>query len=296
MSSLVIVAIPSADDNVWKISSEKIPHVTLCYLGEVNDQSIIESMVKYIEHVTSFSISKFGLGVSKRGLLGENNADVLFFGDKSTLDRLNELRSYFLADSEINKAYLSTQQFPEFQPHLTLGYPESPAHEDTRDYPEFFYIHFDKIALWIGDYVGPTFDLTYEDEMMQNDEFVNVLSHFGVRGMKWGTRRNTSSSAKSSSNGKTDTAPIHETVIGLKNRVQTKGVKNLTNEELQTLVTRLNLERQLSSLQSASNKKKATKFAKDLLMNIGKEQLRRLAADAAAKQIAKILAKSVLKV
>ncbi|HET9787102.1 MAG TPA: hypothetical protein VFP47_08215, partial [Pyrinomonadaceae bacterium] len=74
---LVVVAIPREDDYTWKISSEKVPHMTLMYLGEtkINDEKLAH-ISEYIEHAAS-QIDRFWMTVDRRGKLGDKDADVL---------------------------------------------------------------------------------------------------------------------------------------------------------------------------------------------------------------------------
>ena len=65
-----------------------------------------------------------------------------------------------------------------------------------------------------------------------------VLQHYGVVGMKWGKRK---AAAIPASDDSTKAAT-------LKVKAKQGGPKALSNQELQTLVTRLNLERQYSQL------------------------------------------------
>src|ERR1700755_3509019 len=121
---LVIVALPTEDDYVRRISSEKEPHLTLLYLGEnVFTPEQITQISDYIEYAASLS-SPFFLEVVGRGLLGENDADVLFF-DKKWSYSVARFRSQLLQNDLINQAYNSTDQFEEWQPHLTLGFPKT---------------------------------------------------------------------------------------------------------------------------------------------------------------------------
>ena len=46
MSNLVIVAIPDENDRVWKVSSEKIPHMTLLFLGDEDEVSDLDQIVQ----------------------------------------------------------------------------------------------------------------------------------------------------------------------------------------------------------------------------------------------------------
>ena len=108
------------------------------------------------------------------------------------------------------------------------------------------------------------------------------LEHYGIKGMKWGKRK-----AKDTGPGSSDAekAKQHAQVA------KTKGTKALTNKELQELVTRMNLEQQYSTLQAKTKKENpAAKFAKELVVQVGKEQAGKFVRDQAAKQIAKTLA------
>lgn len=204
-NQLVVVALPSDRDPVQEYSSEKEPHLTLLNLGKTDlDEADLVHVTDYIEHATS-EFHNFALDVDKRGELGVNRADVLFFKAKWTKS-VSAFRDLLLQDPLIFKMYHSTEQFPEWTPHLTMGYPETPAKKDTRDYPGFSYVSFDRIALWIDDSTGPTYPLKSHDDygmevamslIKQGGPPVRMsdLAHSGVKGMKWGVRRSDSGSA-----------------------------------------------------------------------------------------------------
>ena len=190
----VIVAIPSLmDDEVYKISSEEVPHLTLLYLGNVE---LSADAVLYVQHAAR-ELSPFGMSVDYRGTLGEDEADVLFF-EKDWAKRVEEFRHHLLLNDEIKKAYDSAEQHPEWTPHLTLGYPEKPAREGDEN--RIRYVDFDRIAVWSGDFEGPEFRLRYSDYGMEvamsdistaerGENAVRELFHYGVKGMKWGVTR-----------------------------------------------------------------------------------------------------------
>lgn len=216
-TKLAIVALPRVDDKVNKISSEKKAHMTLLFLGDAVADSDSQAVAEYVQHVAK-ELSPFGLSVDYRGTLGAEDADVLFF-EKSAWDmeRIADFRHYLLLDNKIKRAYDSVEQFPEWTPHLTLGYPESPAKELDEDDNGFHYVDFDRIAVWFGDSEGPEFRLKYEsrggDSMMETTMAMSGLStvekgalaaaaifgndpdslkQYGKKGMKWGvttTRR-----------------------------------------------------------------------------------------------------------
>lgn len=214
MSNLVIVALPSKDDYVNKISSEKVAHMTLLFLGD--DASKVKNLsliLDFVKHASETSLMRFGMEVDHRGELGPDLADVLFFSKNkwSGFETVRDYRSYLLKNDNIRAAYDAAQQHPEWNPHLTLGYPDTPANPDERDYPGINYVDFDRIAVWFGDYEGIEFSLKkYDwnldvvmDSVVDGEVFVDdildelfvedLLSHHGILGMKWGRRKSQTS-------------------------------------------------------------------------------------------------------
>jgi 2'-5' RNA ligase len=257
MSQVVIVAIPAKDDYVWQISSDKVPHMTLMNLGDqVSDASAIK-ITRYLDHVVRTSMQRFGMDVLRRGTLGVKEADVLFFGRHNS-KMLETIRGYFLTNPEIYKAYHSTPQFEMFTPHLTLGFPDNPAKPDKRDSPGTFWVNFDRIALWTGDFEGPEYELPAQHEMSDlamGDSVVDFLAHFGVKGMKWGVRRTKTS---------TSTSDDAQRATEIRSKVKVGGTKALSNRELQDLITRMNLEQQYGRL-NPSKFQKGAKVVSDIL-------------------------------
>ncbi|QGJ87994.1 hypothetical protein SEA_AVAZAK_12 [Gordonia phage Avazak] len=165
MTSWAIVAVPEDGESVWKISSEKVPHMTILFLGEQSDPEKALHITQYLQHAVQTSLNKFGATVRNRGILGDESADVLFFEGERRLKQVMDFRSFLLADPVINECFNSTEQFDGWTPHLTLGYPARPARkpEGLHSLP-LYAVYFDKIALWVDDFDGPTFNLEYEDE------------------------------------------------------------------------------------------------------------------------------------
>lgn len=219
-NSTVIVALPTEDDYVHKISSENKPHLTLMYLGENLDMDHFEEVVRYVQHVAETSMERFGLSVDRRGTLGPKDADVLFFEDGWQTKEIKQIQGYLRADEHISNAYHQSKQYAKWTPHLTLGYPETPAKPDEREYPGLHYVSFDRIAIWNGDYEGPEFRIKrheYSDELAMSlakadgalfvDSFFNgdvedYVKHYGVPGMQWGKRK-----ASDSGSGSAPSAP-----------------------------------------------------------------------------------------
>ena len=194
MTSWCIVAIPDENDITWRISSEKIPHMTLLFLGEQDGDPT--RMLEHIVHVANMSLTRFGLGVDRRGVLGDDEADVLFFSGHG-IDRIKQFRSDLLANRDIREAYESVEQYPEWTPHLTLGYPNSPAKPDNRDYPGISWVNFTKLALWVEQDEGFEVPLKEQEELAMSQKVEDFLEHYGVPGMKWGQRKAARASARS---------------------------------------------------------------------------------------------------
>lgn len=291
---LVVVAIPREDDYVWKISSEKVPHMTLLYLGDVSwTPEQFQHATEYIQHASSM-LTRFWMSVDRRGTLGPDEADVLFLDKNRSYKKLMQFRSNLLVDGDISAAYQSATQFPEWIPHLTLGFPATPAKPDKRDYG-FSGVEFDKIALWVADSEGPTFQLkSWMDddlevamsELEKGTDLDNILAHYGVKGMKWGQNRRSK-----------QTEPTHSDaakVDSIKVRVKTqKTTKVLGNQELRDALDRMRLEQEFSKLSGGLDKtrsQKAKTFVAKLLIDTGKQS-----ADQAVKTKARGLVDEALK-
>lgn len=107
----------------------------------------------------------------------------------------------------------------------------------------------------------------------------DVLAHFGIKGMKWGTRRS-----------KAELHPDATRAHAARKKAKKHGSSSLSNEELQTLITRMNLEQQYSRLVPPSRGsrilKGGAKFTGDVLTQVGKQQAVKLASDHATKLVA----------
>lgn len=191
MTGVAIVAVPNKTDLVWDISSEKIPHMTLLYLGDALAKKDYRHVQEFVTHVADTMLRRFGMGVDKRGTLGDNDADVLFFRNTDN-SNISLFRKYLLQDAKIREAYDSVEQFDGWTPHLTLGYPKTPAKKGTRENSEFYWVNFDRLMIWTGEYEGPEIELKDEDmavAMSNLDELDAFLAHYGVKGMRWGVRK-----------------------------------------------------------------------------------------------------------
>lgn len=283
--SYAIVAIPREDDYVWRISSEKVPHLTLCVLGKLDDPS---KVAEFVGHVADTSLCQFMLEVGRRGVLGDKSADVLFFGkyDNYDIKKLEDFRTYLLSNTDIFKAYNSTEQYDSWTPHLTLGYPETPAKPDTRDYPGLGWVNFDRIALWTGEYEGVEFPLKkYDgyDMAMSVRKGEDFLEHYGVKGMHWGVRKAVDAVKGNAAVKYASASEDHKRAVAVKTKAKVAGVQTLTNKDLQDVITRMNLEvnyKGLKEVQHAQSyigkgKKWAGNFITDVLKDAAASWLKR---------------------
>lgn len=108
--------------------------------------------------------------------------------------------------------------------------------------------------------------------------------------MKWGSRR---SGGGSSSSGGHATSADAAKAKELASRAKSSGTHTLSNQELEHLTKRMNLETQYSRLTSGGSRHSAgAKFAGDLLKQVGKQQAARLASEAATKAVSTALKKN----
>lgn len=318
MPDLAIVAIPAENEYVHRISSEQVAHCTLLFLGDAVNPNILR-IAEFLQHaVNIMEIGPFGLEVDYRGKLGDDQADVLFFRKGWSCKRIELFRNQLLKNTHIRDAYDSVEQHPEWKPHLTMGYPDSPAREDPRDFPGFYWIEFDRIALWYGNYEGPEFRLEYNYNndlaevamSLPADRGRDFLEHYGIKGMRWGKSSTGSPAAREVSaqsvvnqglKSKTkikakggENHPAAEDAIKAavsKQKLKKSGAKALSNHELQELANRMNLEQQVKRLAVNESRNPAKKFVADTILGVGKQQVTRIASDEATKRVDRALSK-----
>lgn len=125
----------------------------------------------------------------------------------------------------------------------------------------------------------------------------NVLSHYGVKGMKWGVTRTAVQLARAAqqrrAEGKSPSEGSEDFIRTLPSR--SKPVSSLSNQEIQDLVTRLNLEQNYARLTSEANAKSAgkvaagRKYVTKLMVDVGTEQAKRVARAAATQKVDQVM-------
>lgn len=132
----------------------------------------------------------------------------------------------------------------------------------------------------------------------------DVLAHYGIRGMKWGVRRSNPSASGGNGSGdsRRNAAEISEDAKAAL-VARAKPPYSLSNKEMQTIITRMNLEQQYDRLTATpppppspsappSRKAKTAKFIGDLLIDVGKTELKRVVKGQAAISVENGLRKS----
>ena len=138
---------------------------------------------------------------------------------------------------------------------------------------------------------------------MTTSEVVDdILLHFGVKGMKWGVRRDRASKVTVIDKGKRIKTsggykrPAHPDAVGprISGQVGRKsGYKALSDDELKAFTQRLNLEQQARRL-SYNDSSPPKKFVLKLLGQTGQQQAQETANAVASKQVKKLLVRSAL--
>ena len=143
-TSTVIVALPAASDPISAASSEAAgAHATLLFLGDSGalDEAALNQALS--DFVTNGEVGIITEQVNGRATLGKDAADVVLFDAAN----LVFIRAGLLEQNSILTAYEAVEQFPTWLPHVTLGYPETPAAGEYAGEA----IAFDRLALWHGE-------------------------------------------------------------------------------------------------------------------------------------------------
>lgn len=146
----LVVLLPAADDPISAATSEDQAHMTFVWMGDVSD---IDDAARAAigGEVSSYATALDGpivVPVMRRGQLGDDGADVVFLERSDSLlaarDGLMESSPNLLA------AHDAAEQFPEWVPHVTLGYPEGVEGGPAVGEYDGTEVTFDRLGLWLG--------------------------------------------------------------------------------------------------------------------------------------------------
>lgn len=144
-SMSVIVALPAADDPVHNLGPEQ-SHCTLIFLGLADEVADPETILAEMRSVAA-AHQPDSVDVTSRGELGDDKAQVLNLNPKSGEGNLASVHSSLLDHPAIAAQHAAVKQYPQWTPHLTLGYPNDGPISDQNPAS----IRFDRLALWHGD-------------------------------------------------------------------------------------------------------------------------------------------------
>lgn len=141
----LVVLIPESSDPIVAASSQPA-HMTTIWFGDADEASseVIEQVRQEVEAYAKGLNGPVVVPVEGRGTLGDDEADVIFLEGTDSLLALRE--GLIPEGSSARAAFEAAEQYPQWTPHVTLGYPDAPAlaeyDGDT--------VTFDRIGLWVA--------------------------------------------------------------------------------------------------------------------------------------------------
>ena len=156
---VVIVALPTEGDPVHGIGPEE-KHATLVFMGDDVPADLVDNITAALDGWTESATANGDLAgftetVSGVESLGDDGARVWML---SGTGGLVDLRDNLMALDPVAEGSRLVDQFPEYTPHVTIGYPDDDdqpalAEDVEAAAAEVQSIAFDRLALWVdGDH------------------------------------------------------------------------------------------------------------------------------------------------
>lgn len=144
----LVVMLPAADDPIAAATSEDMAHMTTIWFGDINEMPVdIEELEQAVRLYAEDLVGPIVVPVKERGQLGDDGADVVFL---EPTDSLLAARDGMFANEPIKQAYDAAEQFPNWTPHVTLGYPEGVENGPAVGEYDGTEVTFDRLGLWLG--------------------------------------------------------------------------------------------------------------------------------------------------
>jgi len=122
------------------------------------------------------------------------------------------------------------------------------------------------------------------DTDLAQSAIFDILAHHGVKGQRWGIRRNRNHPLSTLRRPQRQVHPDAAAARAIQKKRRRSGVKSLSNEEIRTYTNRLNLEQSLKGAERR-NRSAGQKAAADILKTVGKIGIEEAAKSAVAKEL-----------
>lgn len=176
-TTAVVVAIPRDLDPIRLVGDED-KHATLLYFGETATlpDGAKEAILKSLAQVANI-FECFGENIIGIQRLGPDVPPALVA--MLSNGQLGNIRNTLLIDSKISEYLQNATQYPDYTPHVTLGYPDYAGEDQLRQLAQTLYrVRFDRLALWWNG-EQTEFDLTsFENSYPTESENALAQSEF----------------------------------------------------------------------------------------------------------------------
>lgn len=192
-TTAAIMALPAPLEPIRLVGDED-KHATMLFFGETSTlpetakQTLLDSV-----KMASGMIFPFSESVVDVARLGSETPPALVA--MLTGDNLSQIRNLFMMNPAVKGFLDNTPQFDGFTPHVTLGHPDFVDEAVLRSLMrQVWRVRFDRLAVWWNDErfefsLDGSIPSDGQDVAAMSEAIENVLSHHGIKGQKWGVRK-----------------------------------------------------------------------------------------------------------